>query len=51
MSPKQQRKFHGIRRSVRRPRNWVRWFRDGLLETDPPRSVRLHSTLWSTRVT
>ena len=31
MSPKQQRKFHGIRRrSSHRPRAWARWLRDGV---------------------
>jgi len=41
MSPKQQRKFRGIRRVNRRPRGWARWFRDGLLELEPRGGMRL----------
>ena len=41
MSPKQQRKFRGIRRVNRRPRGWARWFRDGLLDLEPRGGMRL----------
>jgi hypothetical protein len=42
MSPKQQRKFHGIRRPQRRGKDGWRWFRDGQLEVElrKPERVR-----------
>lgn len=46
MSTKQRRKVYGIRRESRRPRGWVRWYRDGLLEAGSPGSVRLRTVLW-----
>jgi hypothetical protein len=51
MSPKQQRKFRGIRRVNRRPRGWARWFRDGLLDMEPRGGMRLRLALNSTRGT
>ena len=51
MSPKQQRKFRGIRRVNRRPRGWGRWFRDGLFDLEPRGSVRLRLALHNTRGT
>jgi hypothetical protein len=51
MSPKQQRKFRGIRRVNRRPRGWGRWFRDGLLDFEPRGSMRLRLALNCTRGT
>ena len=45
MSPKQQRKFRGFRRGFRRPRDWTRWFREGMLDAEPRGSVRLRTTL------
>ncbi len=41
MSPKQQRKFRGIRRGNRRPRGWARWLRDGFLDFEPRGGMRL----------
>lgn len=46
MSAKQRRKLYGVRRESKRPRDWARWYREGLLETDIPSSVRLRTTLW-----
>jgi len=34
MSCKERRKYHGTYRIYRRPRNWVRCFREGWLEGD-----------------
>ena len=51
MSPKQQRKFRGFRRNARRPRDWTRWFRQGLLDAVPRGSVRLRSSLMGARAT
>ena len=51
MSPKQRRKFRGSRRVSRRPREWTRWFREGVLDLEPRGSVRLRSTLIGVRVT
>ncbi len=51
MSPKQQRKFRGIRRVNRRPRGWARWFRDGFLDMEPRGSMRLRLALNSPRGT
>jgi hypothetical protein len=34
MSCKERRKYHGTHRLCRRPRNWVRCFREGWLEGD-----------------
>lgn len=51
MSPKQQRKFHGFRRTFRRPRDWTRWFREGVLDAEPRGSVRLRTTLVGPRLT
>jgi hypothetical protein len=45
MSPKQQRKFRGVRRVNRRPRGWARWFREGLLDFEPRGSMRLRLAL------
>jgi hypothetical protein len=49
MSPKQQRKFRGIRRLNRRPRGWSRWFRDGLLELEPRGGMRVRLAISGTR--
>ncbi len=46
MSAKKRRKIQGIRREIRRPRGWARWFRDGLLDSGPMGGVRLRTTLW-----
>jgi hypothetical protein len=46
MSPKKRRKLYGIRREVRRPRGWTRWFHEGLLEADIAGGVRLRTVLW-----
>ena len=51
MSPKQRRKSRGSRRVSCRPRDWTRWFREGMLEAEPRGSVRLRSTLFGLRVT
>lgn len=40
MSPKQQRKFHGIRRSPRRGRDEWRWFREGFQELEARKDGR-----------
>lgn len=40
MSLKQQHKFRG-RRMPRRTREWARWYRQGLLDLEAQRSVRL----------
>ena len=50
MSPKQQRKFRGFRRNFRRPRDWTRWFREGVLDAEPRGSVRLRTTLSGARL-
>ena len=49
MSPKQRRKFRGSRRTNRRPRDWTRWFREGVLETEARGSLRLRTILTSLR--
>ncbi|MBV8264952.1 MAG: hypothetical protein JO252_01255 [Planctomycetaceae bacterium] len=48
MSAKQRRKPQGLRRESRRPRGWVRWYRDGFLDAqaDAGGGVRLRTTLW-----
>jgi hypothetical protein len=46
MSPKQARKFHGIRRSDRR-RGWTRWFREGVIEAEARGGARQRRELWS----
>ena len=46
MSPKQARKFHGIRRSDRR-RGWTRWFREGVLENEARSGARQRRELGS----
>ena len=48
MSAKQRRKVYGIRREMRRPRGWTRWFHEGMLngEAEGAGSVRLRTTLW-----
>jgi hypothetical protein len=51
MSPKQRRKFRGFRRTSRRPRDWTRWHREGLLEPEARGSLRLRSVLTGLRVT
>jgi hypothetical protein len=45
MSPKQARKFHGIRRNGRR-RGWTRWFRDGALEPETRGGARQRRDVW-----
>jgi hypothetical protein len=45
MSPKQQKKFRGVRRVNRRPRGWARWFREGLLDFEPRGGMRLRLAL------
>jgi len=37
MSAKKRRKSQGIRRELRRPRGWMRWFRDGPAGRGPER--------------
>lgn len=49
MSPKQQRKFRGFRRTSRRPRDWTRWFREGVLESGVRGSARLRTVLTGAR--
>ncbi len=51
MSPKQRRKFRGSRRLSRRPRDWTRWFREGMLDIGPRGSLRLRTMLTGLRVT
>ena len=51
MSPKQRRKFRGFRRDSRRPREWTRWFREGVLESEARGSLRLRTILAGLRVT
>lgn len=46
MSAKKRRKLNGIRRESRRPRDWARWLREGLLDAGPMGGVRLRTTLW-----
>lgn len=46
MSAKQRRKLYGVRRDSRRPRDWTRWYREGLFESEPSYGVRLRTTLW-----
>jgi hypothetical protein len=46
MSPKQARKFHGIRRGDRR-RGWTRWFREGVLENEARSGARQRRELGS----
>lgn len=40
MSPKQQRKFHGIRRSPRRARGGSQWSREGYQELEVRKDER-----------
>ncbi len=47
MSSKKRRKLYGVRRETRRPRGWMRWFNEGLLETDAAGSIRLRTVLWA----
>lgn len=51
MSPKQRRKFRGVRRGSRRLRDWTRWFRDGVLDPEPRGSFRLRTLLTGLRMT
>jgi len=44
MSPKQQRKFHGIRRSPRRNRDAGRWVREGYQESEARKDERPRSS-------
>ena len=46
MSTKKRRKINAIRRELRRPRAWTRWFNEGLLEETPSVSARLCAMLW-----
>jgi hypothetical protein len=46
MSAKQRRKLRGVRREFRRNREWTRWYREGLLDSEPQGGVRLRTTLW-----
>jgi hypothetical protein len=48
MSAKKRRKLNGVRRESRRPRDWTRWFQEGLIEADPAAggSIRLRAFLW-----
>jgi hypothetical protein len=48
MSAKKRRKLNGVRRESRRPRDWTRWFQEGLIEADPGAagSMRLRGFLW-----
>ena len=46
MNAKQRRKLYGVRRESRRPRDWTRWYREGLLESESPCGIRLRTTLW-----
>jgi hypothetical protein len=48
MSAKKRRKLNGVRRESRRPRDWTRWFQEGLIEADPSAagSMRLRGFLW-----
>ena len=45
MSPKQQRKFRGMRRHTRRVRPWSRMFREGIFNGDDLGKVRLRKLL------
>jgi hypothetical protein len=49
MSPKQRRKFRGARRGNRRPRDWTRWFREGVLDPESRGSLRLRTILTGLR--
>jgi hypothetical protein len=49
MSPKQRRKFRGSRRGNRRPRDWTRWFREGVLEAESRGSLRLRTIMTGLR--
>ena len=51
MSPKQRRKSRGSRRASRRPRDWTRWFREGVLDTEARGSLRLRTILTGLRTT
>jgi hypothetical protein len=44
MSPKQQRKFHGIRRPQRRNRQGWNWFREGQMYLETRKPSRLRSS-------
>jgi hypothetical protein len=46
MSAKARRKLFGVRRESRRPRDWTRWYREGLLEADQTCGIRLKTTLF-----
>ena len=49
MSPKQRRKFRGSRQGNRRPRDWTRWFREGVLDAESRGSLRLRTILTGLR--
>jgi hypothetical protein len=46
MSAKQRRKVFGVRRESRRPRDWTRWYREGLIELENASSVRVSTAIW-----
>jgi hypothetical protein len=51
MSSKQRRKFRSSRRVFSRPRDWTRWYRDGVLDVEPRGSVRLRTVVTGLRTT
>ena len=49
MSPKQRRKFRSSRRPNHRPRDWTRWYREGVMDAESRGSLRLRTILTGLR--